>query len=148
MKAETPHEFGKGLAVLAHFKAQLVLLGDWKTLKLLEKFEGLPFTNGEARQILEMKRQTAWKHLARLRDAGLIEKRGHTYRVSMFSRSFVGRLSATLGGTLMGIEPVQTDALKEVLKVASEGVELLYARGRIGEQEYIGYRSRVEELTG
>jgi hypothetical protein len=139
--------FSQGLAVLAHFKVQLLMLGDQKTLRLLEEFEGQPFTNGEAKQILEMKRQTTWKHLAQLTEAGLVEKRGHTYRVSRFTSDFVGNLSASLRSTLMGTEMPRSDAMKEVLRTASQGVEILYARGKIDEREYSDYCKTLEELT-
>ena len=77
--------FKQGLEVLRHFRSQVEALGDPRTLDLLSSVGPEPFTNGDAREALSMKRQASWKRLARLSEVGLLQKRGHSYRVAPFT---------------------------------------------------------------
>ena len=140
--------FQQGLDVLRHFRSQLILLSDPGTLALLSSLRQDPFTNKDAREILQVKRQASWKRLAQLADSGLIQKRGHSYRVAPFAREFVSALSSTLTGVLAGTSPIRANQLsQEALKVALEGLEALYAKGRLSQSDYSRHKAAVEEMT-
>ena len=125
------------------------MLGDAKTLRLLGEFETGPFTNSEARVPLGMKRQAAWKRLARLSETGLVEKRGHSYRVSSFAKDFVLASSNTLQSLILGKELApRSRASDSTSKAALEGLEVMYAKGRLSEDEYRGHRKALQEMLG
>jgi len=134
--------FRQGLEVLQHFRTQMGMLGDARTLELLSTVGLEPFTNGDARSILLVKRQASWKKLVWLTEAGLIQKRGHSYRVAPFTREFVESLSSLTVALLMGKEVTAVPlSHKPSLEVALQGVEALYAKGRLSQEEYSRHRS-------
>ena len=77
---------------------------------------------------------------------GLLEQRGHTYRVSPFAREFVSALSFTLRSVVTGAELRRDPEMLKSLSVAQQGVELLYDRGRIGKEEYAVHSAKLEEI--
>jgi len=139
--------FRHGLEVLQHFRTQMGMLGDARTLELLSAVGPEPFTNGDARSVLLVKRQASWRKLAQLTEAGLIQKRGHSYRVAPFTREFVGSLSSLTIALLMGKEvPAVQPSHKPSLEVAVQGVEVMYAKGRLSQEEYSRHRSVLMEM--
>jgi len=139
--------FRQGLEVLQHFRTQLRILADAKTLELLSSMGPEPFTNGDARSVLLVKRQASWKKLAQLTEAGLTQKRGHSYRIAPFTHAFVEALSALTVSLLMGKEVTAVPpASKLSLEVALRGLEALYEKGKLSQDEYSRHRSAVEEM--
>lgn len=144
IKAEDAR-LGKDLEVVRYFRGQFRLISDGMVLDLLERFETKPFMNAEARAIFGNKRQTTWIKLARLVEAGLVQKRGHVYRVSPFAHEFVRGASSVLKHLMTGEELSSPRADGELLQTALEGVEMLYSKGKIGQEVYFRYRKAVEE---
>jgi len=143
----TTDAFQQGLDALHHFRSQMTLLSDAGTLALLGSLRHEPFTNGDAREILQVKRQASWKRLAQLVESGLIQKRGHSYRVAPFTDEFVSALSSTFTGVLTGASPAaMPPASRETLMVALEGLETLYAKGRLSQVDYSHHKATVEEM--
>lgn len=139
--------FQQGIEVLRYFRSQMIVLSDERTLVLLDSVRSDPFTNRDAREFLGVERQASWKRLAQLADSGLVQKRGHSYRVAPFAREFVSALSSTMAGVMTGKPLVQaTSASKETLECALEGLEALYAKGRLSQADYSRHRSVVEEM--
>jgi hypothetical protein len=135
----------RDLDVIRYFTKQFRALSDGPVLDLLERFEAKPFMNADVRMILGSKRQTAWMKLSRLADAGMVEKRGHLYRVSPFASEFVRDAASVLRHLMLGDE-VSTVVDKGVLRVALEGVEVLYSKGKLGQNDYFRYRKALEEM--
>jgi hypothetical protein len=137
------------LQVLGHFRLQIGALSDQRTLELLASFGESPFTNSEARSFLQVKRQATWKHLARLVQLGLLEKRGHVYRVSRFTKDFLSATSSTFIGLMTGVRtPVTDQKSVETLQTALDGIEALYAKGRLRQEDYRRHRKILEEIIG
>lgn len=141
--------FQQGLDVLRYFRIQLRLLSDERVLALLGALGSEPFTNGDAREILRVKRQASWKRLAQLASSGIVQKRGHTYRVAPFAREFVQALSSTMTGVLTGRSPpAATSASKETLIAALDGLETQYAKGKLSQADYYRHKNAIEEMLG
>ncbi len=137
----------QSLQLVRHFRLQFHALSDEATLRLLDVFLGTPFTNSEARALLNVKRQATWARLSELVQLGLIEKRGHTYRVSPFTNQFVSTVADTLGSLLTGGQPSVRDAASaDLLRLAGQGIEALYVKGKIQQQEYFEYMKKIGEL--
>ncbi len=140
--------FVQGLEVLRHFHVQLGMLGDSETIGLLGSVGPEVFTNRDARELLSVKRQASWKRLARLSEAGLIQKRGHSYRIAPFTRVFVAALSSTLGALVTGAPVRQPSPVsREALESAIEGLEALYAKGKLNQEEFTRRRAALQELV-
>ncbi len=138
--------FNRNLMVLEHFRYQLAALSDEKTLELFRSFQGKPFMNAEARSVLGTRRQATWSKLATLVELGLVQKRGHVYRMSPFARDFVTLAAATLQGLATGERPTVPGNASEALRSAQEGLELLYSKGKLRQDEYSRYRRELEVL--
>ena len=91
-------------------------------------------------------RQATWLRLSELVQLGLIEKRGHTYRVSTFANEFVRTVADTLRGLLTGSPPVRDAVSADLLRLAGQGIEALYVKGEIQQQEYFQYMKKLGEL--
>lgn len=136
----------RDLDVIRYFTKQFGALSEGPVLDLLERFETKPFMNAEVRGIFGAKRQTAWMKLSRLLDAGLVVKRGHVYRVAPFTAEFVKGASNVLRHLMLGVEaPARVDG--NVMRVALEGVEALYTKGKLSQEEYFRYRKSLEGLS-
>lgn len=131
---------------MRHFRLQFHALSDEATLRLLETFLDTPFTNGEVRALFGVNRQATWTHLSELVQLGLIEKRGHTYRVSPFTNKFVSMVADTLRSLLTGVPSVGGAASADLLRLAGQGIEALYVKGKIQQQEYFEYMKKLGEL--
>ncbi len=140
-------DFRRSLELIGHFRGQFRALSDESVLETLKSAGPAPFTNAKLREIMGMKRGAAWVRLARLVELGLIEKRGHTYVISTSTASFVGVLSSALTALVTGRE-VRTmkPAWQQTLKLAGEGIEMLYAKGRIQPKEFSEYKATLKEM--
>ena len=136
----------EGLQLVGHFRLQFHALSDEATLRLLETFLGTPFTNGEVRALFGVNRQATWARLSELVQLGLIEKRGHTYRVSSFTNEFVSTVADTLRSLLTGVPSVRDAPSADLLRLAGQGIEALYVKGKIQQQEYFEYMKKLGEL--
>lgn len=135
----------RDLEVVRYFTKQFGALSEGPVLDLLERFEAKPFMNAEVREVFGSKRQTAWLRLTRLADAGLVVKRGHTYRVAPFTVEFVKYAAAILRHLMLGADaPSLVDG--DVLRVALEGVEALYSKGRLSQEEYFRCKRSLEGI--
>jgi hypothetical protein len=139
--------FNRNLMVLEHFRYQFAALSDKTTLELLRSFQGRPFMNAEARSILGRRRQATWSKLSALVQLGLVQKRGHVYRVSPFTKEFVSLAAGTLQALVTGERPPIVPGASEALRMALEGLELLYSKGKLKQEEYSRF-SRVLEAMG
>jgi len=135
----------RDLDVIRYFTKQFRALSDGPVLDLLERFDAKPFMNADVRNIFGSKRQTAWMRLRRLADAGMVEKRGHIYRVSPFASEFVSDAAGVLRHLMLG-EEVPMSGDKDVLRVALEGVEVLYSKGKLSQNDYFRYRKALEGM--
>ena len=142
----TLESISESLQLVRHFRLQFHALSDEATLRLLETFFGTPFTNGEVRALFGVNRQATWTHLSELVQLGLIEKRGHTYRVSTFTNEFVSTVADTLRSLLTGVPSVRDAASADLLRLAGQGIEALYVKGKIQQQEYFEYMKKLGEL--
>ena len=143
----TPEHLKEGLQLVGHFRLQFHALSDESTLRLLDTFVGTPFTNGEVRALFGVNRQATWVRLSELVQLGLVEKRGHTYRVSPFTNEFVCTVADTLRGLLTGVKaPIRDAASADLLRLAGQGIEALYVKGKIQQQEYFEYMKKLGEL--
>lgn len=140
-----PAPLKRDLDVIRYFTKQFRALSDGKVLDLLERFETKPFMNAEVRSVLGGKRQATWMKLSGLAEAGLVQKRGHVYRVSPFTAEFVKDAAGVLRHLMLGVEapgPVDGD----VLRTALEGVEALYSKGRLSQDDYFRYKKALESV--
>ena len=135
----------KDLEVVRYFREQFRSISDGMVLDLLERFEAKPFMNAEARAIFENKRQTTWLKLANLVATGMVQKRGHVYRVSPFAHKFVGCAASVLKHLMTGTELSSAQADGGLLRIALEGVEMLYSKGKLSQEDYFRYKRAVEE---
>jgi hypothetical protein len=137
-----------GVELLRLFRGQLRALSDERILEILRAFADGPFVNGEVRVVLGVKRKATWVKLEKLVQLGLVEKRGHTYRISRFTRDFVAKLSHTLESLITGAGLSPTDPrLRDVLNLALTGLETLYARGKLDQNVYFGRQKMLKEMN-
>ena len=148
LKGESPPDYLKqSLQLVRHFRLQFQALSNESTLRLLDAFLGTPFTNGEVRALFGVERQATWTRLSELVQLGLVEKRGHTYRTSPFANQFLCAVADTLRSLLTGGEPLPRDAASaDILSLAGQGVEALYAKGKIQQREYYEYMRKLGEV--
>jgi hypothetical protein len=132
-------EFNRNLMVLEHFRYQLEALSDKTTLELLRSFQDRPFMNAEARQVLGTRRQTTWARLSALTQLGLIQKRGHVYRLSPFTRDFVNLAGFTFHGLMTGERRLVSAESAKALEAAGKGLEVLFSKGRLTQEEYSSF---------
>lgn len=143
--SENPSAMKRDIEVIRCFMNQFSAISEGAVLDLLESFEGKPFMNAEARRIFGSRRQTAWLKLSRLSEAGLVVKRGHVYRVTPFTAEFVKDAANVLRRLMLGGEaPPAVD--KDVLRVALEGVEALFSKGKLTQEDYFRCRKSLEGM--
>ena len=131
------------MLVVRHFRPHLEAISDAKALDLLYLAQvNETITNADVRSALHTKRGGAWVWLARPTELGLLEKRGHTYRASDYSRELVACVSQVFRGAVRGEFPesfgngTARSIPPELFTIAAEGVEALYERGRITQEEH------------
>ena len=135
------------IALVKHFREHLAALSDPEILDLLALASVKPITNAEARQILKLGRNRAWVNLSGLVRLTLLEKRGHSYRASPYAEHLVAALSLTFQSVLAGKMPnIQGPGWAEVLRLASDGVEMSFAKGRIQQSEHVQLEKFLKEM--
>lgn len=143
MDSKDARPLKRDIEVIRYFGRQLGALSEGRVLDLLERFEGKPFMNAEIREVFGSKRQTAWAKLSHLVEAGLIVRRGHVYRVSPFTAAFVSDAASVLRHLMLGTEAPRTFD-KDVIRIALEGAESLYSKGKLSQDEYFRFRKSLE----
>lgn len=139
--SERSSELARDLELLRYFRRQLGALSDDKTLELFRTFESSPFTNGRARPLLGTSRQAAWERLSKLVELGLLEKRGHLYGVSPYAKALVSASSRALRSLLTNkVLAENRSAAKELVSLATQGLELMYAKGMVQPVEQARYQ--------
>jgi hypothetical protein len=128
------------IALVKHFRDHISALSDPRILDLLSVASARPVNNADARAILKLGRTGAWFWLDRLNKLSMLDKKTtQLYRTSAYSSDLVYALSLTLRSVLNGRIPKVEDnheAFLEILRLASDGLEILYERGRIEQDEY------------
>jgi hypothetical protein len=125
------------IALIKHFREHLAVLSDPRALDLLSLAATEPITNTEARSVLKVGRNVAWIYLSRLVQLGMLEKRGQVYRASNYAADLLYATSLTFRSVLNGKVPeVDQGKLPNLLALARQGLEILYERGKIDQEEY------------
>jgi hypothetical protein len=135
--------------MVKHFRTHLAAISNPKVLDLIYLAGTQSIGNAEARSLLKMKRTAAWAWLARLTQLGLLEKRGNTYRATEYALTLMASMSLSFRSIATGTPQNfhrDTHSWRDVLKLASEGLELLYARGRMDQPEYARQQKLIREL--
>ena len=135
----------RDIDVIRYFTRQFRAISDGQVLDLFERFGTRPFMNADIRSILGSKRQTAWIRLSRLAEAGLVQKRGHVYRVAPFTNEFVKDAASVLRHLMLGAD-TQKPIDEDVVRIALEGVEALYAKGSLNQSDYFRYKKALKGI--
>ncbi len=135
----------ENLDVIKHFRAPIELLVNEKTLRILSLVDSEVFTNSEARKFFAIKRKSIWLILAGLAENGLVEKRGHVYRITPTTFNLANVLAVSLRGLMTG-RPVQNTNLSGLLsKIGPQFIEWAYAKGKIDREELAQYERELKE---
>ena len=125
------------IALVKHFRDHIAAISDLENLDLLSLAATKPITNAQARAVFKSGRNGAWLRLSNLVRLGMLEKRGQFYRASPYASSLLYATSLTFRSVLNDIVPsVAPGVLPRLLEIAREGLEFLYARGKIEQHEY------------
>jgi hypothetical protein len=133
------------ISLIKHFRAHLESLSDPMLLDLLSLASLKLLTNAEARTSLKLSRTQTWAVLSRLAKVGMLERTDGGYKATPYAEHLLAALSVTFQSVLAGKSPrVHNPTWRDVLRIAYDGAELSYARGKITESEY----SRQVRLLG
>jgi hypothetical protein len=80
----------------------------------------------------------------------MLEKRGQYYRASPYARHLITALYITFSSVLEGEMPrgVRRDGpMVQVLRIASDGLESLYDRGKVDPDEYKQSKSILKQFA-
>jgi hypothetical protein len=138
--------YENGLGLIASFRMQFEALCDSDNLRILGGLGSERFTNSDVRSLLGSHRQTSWVKLSRLASAGLVEKRGHSYRIPQYTRNLVVALSTALANLVALRELSDEPEASKLFRVASEGIDMLYSKGRLEQGEYERTKEMLEGL--
>jgi hypothetical protein len=117
-------------------------------LELFKMFESSLFSNEQARPLFGGSRQATWKRLSKLVELGFIERRGHRYKISASGKALMSACSGALRGLLTNLVLAENrSAAGELLTLAREGLELMYAKGMIQPVEQSRYQRLVDALA-
>lgn len=145
--SEHTPELVRDVELLRYFRSQLGVLSDDKTLELVKVFGTSYFTNGQARPVLGTTRQGAWLRLSGLVSLGFLEKRGNRYRVSSTAGGMIEALSSAFRGLLTYKVLLENRPVAgEVLQLARQGVDLMYAKGMIQPADVSRHQKTLSEL--
>ncbi|HEV2138126.1 MAG TPA: hypothetical protein VGR53_04740 [Nitrososphaerales archaeon] len=139
--------YENGLELIASFRMQFKALCDSDNLRILGNLGSERFTNADVRSLLGSHRQTSWVKLSRLMGAGLVEKRGHSYRIPRYARELVVALSTALANLVAIRELSDEPETSKLFRLASEGIDMLYGKGRLDQGEYERAKEMLEGLT-
>jgi hypothetical protein len=135
------------IALIRHFREHLAVLSDQRALDLLSLASVTQVTNKDVRDALKLRRAGAWVWLSKLTALGMLEKRGQSYRASPYTTNLISATSLVFRSVLNGKTPqLNTHAWSEALRLASDGVQMLYARGRIDQAEFTRQSRMLKEL--
>ena len=135
------------ILIVKHFREHLRAIAVWKALDLLYLADVQPITNRDAAKVLGLTSKGAWRWLSRLRQLGMLEKRGQTYRASDYSKELLRSVSALFRGAVRGEFPEDEDPrVKELARFAREGTESLYERGRLDQAAYEERLKLIKEV--
>jgi hypothetical protein len=141
-------KFSQNLELIRHFREQFAVLSDAKAVEMLKVLGSSSFRNYEARALLGTSRQATWERLSRLVELGFLEKRGHVYKVSPYAKALVSASSSALRGLLTNKVLVENrSAANELLSLATQGLELMYAKGLIQPVEQARYQRLLAGLA-
>jgi hypothetical protein len=147
--------FNQNILVLKHFREHLAVLSEPRVLELLSLANTISITNVDARTVLKVGRNGAYYWLGILTRLSMLEKRGQTYRASPYSKSLVEAASLTFRSLVLGKMPQtataainreNVSAWSTVLQTASDGLEMLYSRGRIDQSERARQQKIIDDL--
>jgi hypothetical protein len=145
--AEKASGLSRDVELLRYFRSQLEVLSDDKAMEIMKTFGSAPFSNQQARPLLGTTRQGAWLRLARLVEIGFLEKRGNTYRVSASAGSLIAAVSSAFRGLLTSKVLLENRAVaEEVIRLAKQGVELMYAKGMIQPVDVSRHQKMLADL--
>ncbi len=82
------------ILIVKHFREHLRAIAVWKALDHLYLADVQPITNRDAVKVLGLTSKGAWRWLSRLRQLGMLEKKGQTYRASPYSKDLLRSVSA------------------------------------------------------
>ena len=123
--------------MVKHFHEHLRAISEPRLLDLIYLSDARPITNEDASRLLGIARTGAWRWLSTAAHLGLLEKRGHAYRISDYARQLIAIQSLAFRGIVRGGLPETNPKIpQEVIGYAREGVEAQYERGRITLEEY------------
>ncbi len=144
-----PETVPREIALVQHFREHLAALSDPKLLDLLTIACVDSITNKDVRRVLRLRRGQAWTNLSALVNVGMLEKRGQYYRASPYARHLITALYITFSSVLEGKMPEvrKNDSLPQVLRIASDGLESLYDRGRMAPDEYKRSKSLLKQVA-
>jgi len=137
------------IALVRHFREHLAALSDPKVLDLLTVACAVSITNKDVRRVLRLRRGQAWTNLSALVNVGMLEKRGQHYRASPYARHLITALYITFSSVLEGEMPQvrKDDSMAQVLRIASDGLESLYDRGKVDPDEYKRTKSLLKQVA-
>jgi hypothetical protein len=144
---EKASEVSRDAELLRYFRHQLEVLSDDKALEIMKTFGSASFTNRQARPLLRTTRQGAWFRLAGLVELGFLEKRGNSYRVSPSAGGLMAAVSTAFRGLLTSKVLLENKVVaEEVVRLARQGVELMYAKGMIQPADVSRHQKMLAEL--
>jgi hypothetical protein len=137
----------RDIELLRYFRKQLAALSDDKTMELVRTFGSSSFSNAQARPLLGTTRQGAWLRLSGLVELGFLEKRGNSYKFSQTATEMIAALSAAFRGLLtFKVLAENRVPARELLNLAKQGVELMYAKGKIQPADVSRHQKMLAEL--
>lgn len=157
--------FNQSIILIKHFHEHIAILSRPSMLELLALANTMPITNQDVRALLKVTRNGALYWLSQLVALNLLEMRDHHYRPSPYCSALVHALSLTLRSVVSGRAPQVFEDVGMIkltannrsskrnaswpilLELASQGLENLYARGRIDQSEYDSKSRLLNELS-
>jgi len=134
------------LALIGHLEAHLAAISDPTSRRLLSLASTVPITNSDVSRAGGKSRNTTWYQLSKLTRLGMLEKRGHQYRVSPYAVNLIQAAAITFRAVVNGKMPEadrkegssagSMSMLREVIAIAREGLEAQYERGRLTQEDY------------
>jgi hypothetical protein len=134
------------LELIRHFRSHLRAIADGRVSNLLAAFPTEYFTNSEVRALFGLGRKGTWVRLYALVQLGILEKKAQRYRVSRFAYDLVGAVSTAMKSTIAGKAVPVNDALRESLRIAIQGLEMMYAKGALQQVDYAHNRRLLQQL--
>ena len=137
----------RDVELLRYFRRQLEVLSDDRALEIVKTFGSASFTNRQARPLLGTTRQGAWFWLAKLVELGFLEKRGNSYRASPGAGGLIAAVSSAFRGLLTSKVLLENKVVaEEVMRLARQGVELMYAKGLIQPADVSRHQKMLADL--